>query len=145
MSWSSIPYIILSALIIVLVSVTQCQRAENVALRAEVEKAEEHTAQLQSQLDETIAQRDADRKRILDAAKRMDEALTLFVTNTEEAHDDHEERMETLSSLDNPETVDWLCEPVPDDIRQLFGCDATDGNRPGGQTDATGSADAAMQ
>lgn len=95
-------------------------------LRGELAKARQETAEIHAQLDEAIAQRDADRRRIIDAAKRLDEALTLFVNNSEEAHYDHEERMESMAEIETPEAVDWLCEPVPDDIRRLFGCETAD-------------------
>lgn len=144
MSASSITYIILAVVIAVLVFVTQCQRSEIRSQKAEIEQADARIESLQTQLDETIAQRDADRRRIIETAQRLDEALTLFVNHSEEAHDDHEERMESLAEIDSPEAVDWLCEPVPDDIRMLLGCDAGAGDngagnpdRPAGRIDAT--------
>lgn len=126
MSASSITYIILALLIVVLVFFTQCQRSEIRSQKAEIEQNEAKEDALQAQLEETIAQRDADRRRIIETARRLDEALTLFVNNSEEAHYDHEERMESMAEIKTPEAVDWLCEPVPDDIRRLFGCDTAD-------------------
>lgn len=148
MSASSITYIILALLIVVLVFVTQCQRSEIRSQKAEIEQTEARIESLQAQLDETIAQRDADRRRIIETARRLDEALTQFVNNSEEAHYDHEERMEELSNIESPEAVDWLCEPVPDDIRMLLGCGTADdfgaGTHARGEVRPTGSIDAAL-
>lgn len=116
---SSITIVILFLTVAVLFAVSH-------HLRGELAKARQETADIHAQLAETIAQRDADRRRIIDAARRLDEALTLFVNNSEEAHYDHEERMESMAEIETPEAVDWLCEPVPDDIRRLFGCDTAD-------------------
>lgn len=116
---SSITIVILFLTVAVLFAVSH-------HLRGELAKARQETAEIHAQLAETIAQRDADRRRIIDAARRLDEALTLFVNNSEEAHYDHEERMESMAEIETPEAVDWLCEPVPDDIRRLFGCDTAD-------------------
>lgn len=116
---SSITIVILFLTVAVLFAVSH-------HLRGELAKARQETADIHAQLTEAIAQRDADRRRIIDAAKRLDEALTLFVNNSEEAHYDHEERMESMAEIETPEAVDWLCEPVPDDIRRLFGCDTAD-------------------
>jgi len=144
MSLSSFGYIVLAALIVLLVGVAQCQRAENESLYAEIEHLTDQVSVLQTQLAETIEQRDAERRRIIETAKRIDEALTLFVNNTEDAHDEHEERMEVLSHIESPETLDWLCEPVPDDIRRLFGFDTADGDSSGSQICRADGADAAM-
>lgn len=144
MSLSNIAYIVLAVLIVILFSVTQCQRVEKKALKAEMEQATAHADELQAQLSEALAQRDADRKRMIETVRRIDGALTLFVNNSEEAHDEHEERMESLFKMDSPETVDWLCEPVPDDIRMLLGCDAGTGGHAGSEIQSADSSDAAM-
>ena len=144
MSLSSISYVILAVIIIILVFVTQCQRAENKQLRAEIDQASTRTDELQTQLDEAIAQRDAERLRIIETARRLDEALTLFVSNSEEAHHEHEKRMEELSNIESPEAVDWLCEPVPDDIRMLLGCGTAVGDSAGSEDRTTDGIDAAL-
>lgn len=145
MSASSITYIILAVVIAFLVFVTQCQRSEIRSQKAEIEQNNARIESLQTQLNETIAQRDAERRRIIETAQRLDEALTLFVNHSEEAHYDHEERMESLAEIESPEAVDWLCEPVPDDIRMLLGCDAGAGDNGAGNPDRSADGiDAAM-
>ena len=134
---SSITIVILFLIVAVLFAVSH-------HLRGELVKARQETAEIHAQLVETIAQRDADRRRIIDAARRLDEALTLFVNNSEEAHYDHEERMESMAEIETPEAVDWLCEPVPDDIRMLLGCDAGTGGHAGSEIQSADSSDAAM-
>ena len=38
-----------------------------------------------------------------------------------DAHKAHEDRMSEISRMENaPETRDWMCEPVPDDVCMLF-------------------------
>ena len=145
MSASSITYIILALLIVVLVFVTQCQRSEIRSQKAEIEQTEARIESLQAQLEETIAQRDADRRRIIETARRLDEALTLFVNNSEEAHHEHEERMESLAEIESPEAVDWLCKPVPDDIRMLLGCGPAAGGSDRCEARTTNGIDAALQ
>lgn len=113
-------------------------------LRSELTKSRQDVVELQAQLDEAIAQRDAERLRIMNAARRLDEALTMFVNNSEEAHEDHEERMDELSNIESPEAVDWLCEPVPDDIRRLLGCETGTSDDTGSEAGSTDGIDAAM-
>lgn len=144
MSLSSSLYIVSGVLIAALVCVTQCQRAENKTLRADVAQLTGQISDLETQLAETIEQRDAERRRIIETAHRLDEALTLFVNNSEEAHYDHEERMEELSNIESPEAVDWLCEPVPDDIRMLLGCGAAAGDIDRGEARTADGIDAAL-
>ena len=134
---SSITIVILFLTVAVLFAVSH-------HLRGELAKARQETADIHAQLTEAIAQRDADRRRIIDAAKRLDDALTLFVNNSEEAHYDHEERMESLAEIETPEAVDWLCEPVPDDIRRLFGCDTADDFDPRSEARSADGSDAAV-
>lgn len=144
MSLSSSLYIVSGVLIAALVCVTQCQRAENKTLRADVAQLTGQISDLKTQLAETIEQRDAERRRIIETAHRLDEALTLFVNNSEEAHYDHEERMEELSNIESPEAVDWLCEPVPDDIRMLLGCGPAAGDSDRGEARTADGIDAAL-
>jgi len=144
MSLSNITFIISIVLIVILAGITQCQHENTKQLMAEIEQADARAKELQAQLSEAIAQRDAERLRIIETARRLDEALTQFVNNSEEAHYEHEERMEELSSIDSPEAVDWLCEPVPDDIRRLLGCDTTAGDGSGSENRPADSIDAAM-
>lgn len=144
MSVSSFIYIVLALVIAVLVLVTNCQQAEIKLQKAEMEQADAKIESLQAQLDEAIAQRDAERQRIIETARRLDEALTLFVESSEEAHDEHEERMESLAEIDSPEAVDWLCEPVPDDIRMLLGCKAGASSDARGEVRSADGVDAAM-
>ncbi len=144
MSLSSSLYIVSGVLIAALVCVTQCQRAENKTLRADVAQLTGQISDLETQLAETIEQRDAERRRIIETAHRLDEALTLFVNNSEEAHYDHEERMEELSNIESPEAVDWLCEPVPDDIRMLLGCGPAAGDSDRGEARTADGIDAAL-
>lgn len=144
MSLSSILYIVLGVLIAALVCVTQCQRAENKTLRADVAQLTDQVSDLETQLAETIEQRDAERRRIIETARRLDEALTQFVNNSEEAHYDHEERMEELSNIESPEAVDWLCEPVPDDIRMLLGCGTASGDSDRGEARTADGINAAL-
>lgn len=145
MSLSNILFIILIVLIVILAGITQCQNENTKRLLAEIEQADARTKELQAQLNEAIAQRDAERRRIIETARRLDEALTQFVNNSEEAHDEHEERMEELSHIESPEAVDWLCEPVPDDIRMLLGCETDPGNSAGSEARTPDGIDAAMQ
>ena len=146
MSVSSFIYIVLGLVIAVLLFVTQCQRSEIRLNNVEIERSGERIESLQTQLDEAVAQRDAERRRITEVARRLDDALTQFVNNSEVAHEDHEERMEELSNIENPEAVDWLCEPVPDDIRMLFGCNAADSgsSSAGGEVRSADGLDAAV-
>lgn len=134
---SSIIIILLSIAVITLFAVT-------LHIKGELTKSRQDAAELQTQLDEAIAQRDADRLRIIDAARRLDEALTLFVNNSEDAHYDHETRMENLSNIETNEAVDWLCDPVPDDIRRLFCIDSPADSRAGNQTRHANGVDAAV-
>ena len=144
MSWSNISFVILVVLIVILAGVTQCQHENNRRLMAEIEQADAKAQDLQAQLSEATAQRDAERRRIIETARRLDEALTQFVNNSEEAHDEHEERMEELSHIESPEAVDWLCEPVPDDIRRLLGCETGTGDGTGSEAGSTDGIDAAV-
>lgn len=144
MSLSRSLYIVSGVLIAALVCVTQCQRAENKTLRADVAQLTGQISDLKTQLAETIEQRDAERRRIIETAHRLDEALTLFVNNSEEAHYDHEERMEELSNIESPEAVDWLCDPVPDDIRMLLGCGPAAGDSDRGEARTADGIDAAL-
>lgn len=134
---SSITIVILFLTVAVLFAVSH-------HLRGELAKARQETAEIHAQLAETIAQRDTDRRRIINAARRLDEALTLFVNNSEEAHYDHEERMESMAEIETPEAVDWLCEPVPDDIRRLFGCGPAAGDSDRGEARTADGIDAAL-
>ena len=144
MSLSSILYIVLGVLIAILVCVTQCQRADNKTLRSDVAQLTDQVSDLKTRLAETIEQRDAERRRIIEAARRLDDALTEFVNHSEEAHYDHEERMEELSNIESPEAVDWLCEPVPDDIRMLLGCGTAASDGSGSEARTTDGIDAAL-
>ena len=55
-----------------------------------------------------------------------------------------DERMEELSNIESPEAVDWLCEPVPDDVRMLLGCGPAAGDSDRGEARTADGIDAAM-
>lgn len=129
LSPSAISIILLTATAIILLFITQCQRTELAERAAAIEAAQAQSKALQEQLDLSQATLEADRKRIIEIARRFDMAITNYTEGATTAHEIHETRMDELAHMESAETVDWMCEPVPDDIRRLFGCD----------TDASGS------
>lgn len=125
-----ITIVVLTLVCTVLVLVTRSQHLEIRSQKSELENAQIQADEQRSQIQMLTEQRDAERRRIAETIQRLDEALTEFVNNTEDIHAEHEERMSELQHIETPETQDWLCDPVPDDIRRLFGCDSgTDNNR----------------
>ena len=65
----------------------------------------------------------AERARIAQAIERLNAAVDAMTKGERDARERHEQRMEAVQNTENPETRDWLCEPVPDDICLLFGTD----------------------
>ncbi len=142
LSPSAVAIIILAFVICFLLFVTQCQRAQNTSLKEEIERSEEQIEELSSELFETKAQMESDRRRIIEAAQRLDKAITEYTNGASNAHENHEIRMETLTEFEDEETNEWLCEPVPDDIKRLFGCASSNAGKY--QTQSAGDIDAAM-
>jgi len=145
LSPSAISIALLTATALILLFVTQCQRNQIAVRTAEVEAAQAQSQTLQEQLDLAQATLEADRKRIIEIAHRFDRAITDYTENAEVAHENHEARMDELAHMESQETVDWLCDPVPDDIRKLLWCHTEtyrgDGND---ALTAAGNPDAAM-
>lgn len=142
LSPSAVAIIILAFVICFLLFVTQCQRAQNTSLKEEIESSEQQIESLSSELFETKEQIESDRRRIIEAAQRLDKAITEYTNGASNAHENHEIRMETLKGFDDEETNEWLCEPVPDDIKRLFGCESDNACKY--QTQSAGYIDAAM-
>lgn len=142
LSPSAIAIIILAFVVCFLLFVTQCQRAQNASLKEEIESEKQKIESLSSELSETKTQMESERRRIIEAAQRLDKAITEYTNGASIAHENHEIRMETITGLDDEETNAWLCEPVPDDIKRLFGC--TSSNAGKYQNQSAGDIDAAM-
>lgn len=81
---------------------------------AELERAHGETEALRSEMTRVTSEIDA-------ATKRLDAAIQHYTKGIEDAHKDHENRMSEITRMENaPETRDWMCEPVPDDVCLLF-------------------------
>ena len=110
---------------------------------AAIEAAQTKERELQSQLELSRSTLEEERHRIISIAKRLDQAITTYTEGATTAHESHEKRMGELSHMQSTEAVDWLCKPVPADVRRMLGCDpsADDGdgseNRPADGIDAT--------
>lgn len=145
LSPSAISITLLTATAIILLFVTQCQRAQLSKRAAAIEAAQAQSKALQEQLDLSQATLEADRKRIIEIARRFDMAITNYTEGATTAHETHETRMDELAHMESAETVDWMCEPVPDDIRRLFGCDTyASGSDGSDAAPAAGSSHAAL-
>lgn len=142
LSPSAIAIIILAFVVCFLLFVTQCQRAQNTSLKEEIESEKQQIESLSSELIETKSQMESERRRIIEVAQRLDKAITEYTNGASIAHENHEIRMETLTEFDDEETSAWLCEPVPDVVKRLFGC--TSKFSDSGQTQSAGDIDAAM-
>lgn len=66
----------------------------------------------------------AERARIAQAIERLNVAVDAMTKGERDARERHEQRMEAVQNMETPETRDWLCEPVPDDICVLFGAES---------------------
>lgn len=142
LSPSAIAIMILAFVVCFLLFVTQCQRAQNTSLKEEIESEKQQIESLSSELIETKSQMESERRRIIEVAQRLDKAITEYTNGASIAHENHEIRMETLTEFEDEETNEWLCEPVPDVVKRLFGCASSNAGKY--QTQSAGDIDAAM-
>ena len=81
---------------------------------AELKRAHGETEALRAEMARVTSEIDA-------ATKRLDAAIQHYTKGIEDAHKAHEDRMSEITRMENaPETRDWMCEPVPDDVCMLF-------------------------
>lgn len=89
--------------------------------RAEIDARDREISDLRSEVDTTRARLIQMKAEIEAATKRIDAAITVMTKGEKDARQKHEMRLDEIFGMDDdPDTHDWLCEPVPDDVCMLF-------------------------
>lgn len=102
--------------LIALLKVCSCQADQITAQKKSLEDANAQIEYLKHEMIEAS-------RRIDEASRRIDNATTMIIEGERKAYEQHEKRHEQIIDIEQngaAESIEWLHNPVPDDICRMF-------------------------